>query len=296
MSLDITAEQLDSLIQEIKSEYAVLAKSEEMAKAEMPAAFEEKKEGSKSEKKEESSKEGSKPEASKTEGSKSEMKKDDAVATEPAPEAPDEAPAPDAAPEDAGDVGADQLFDMYSKLDEEQLAMHYMACSKALYSKMDQPDEEAMPEAPVAEEPAAPEAVAPPAAPEAAPAPEASKPSPFGKAEVEELEKLRKENADLKGKTSDLEKKVDEVADTLQKVVSHPSRKAFSGSNFSSNTKPVVVTEEKVLSKSEIMSALNEKARDPKLSEADRSKIYSYSIKPVFNEELKKFLSTSEAK
>ena len=276
---DITVEQLDSFLQEIKNEYAALSKSEKSASD---------KEASKSP---EGSASGS-PEASAS-GSKPEgsLQKDD-LAAKPEPEveaAPEEvAPEAEVAPEEAdpaaegGEMGPDELYEMYCKLDEEQLAMHFMACNKAMYTKMGAPEEEqALPgEAPPME-----------AAPAAAPAPEAEAPPPqFGKAEKDELEKL---NKSLQDKTSDLEKKVEELTETLTKVVNHPSRKAFTGSNFASTVKEDKSNQP--LSKSEVLGKLVDKAKNPKLSDADRAKVesyaYKFSVKPVLSEELSKFLS-----
>lgn len=263
MKIDITEDQIQKLLEEVKIEFAEMKKSEE---------------------------EASKKETSeKSEASESSMKKDFPPEEKPEAEAPAEA-APEGEPEaeapaedpaaEGGEVSPDQLFDMYSKLSDEDLSMHYMAASKALFAKMDAPAEEVAPEGAAPEAPA-PAPAAAPAAPEAPPA--VAKSNKVAEEMLEAFKTVESENKELK-------KKLDELTDTLGKMVSKPARSGFTSGNVI-ETAPEAP---KALTKSQVMSALAKKAQDAALSKEDQEKIVRYSLNPVFTEELSKFLEEKQ--
>jgi len=329
--IDITEEQIQKLLEEVKQEFADMKKAEEAELAKMiasaPAAPKSNKnpvrpagdskpgnpnaklgikdvfgEGSKPKgpamakdsKDEETTKEESSLEKDfgeeKSEGGDAPPAE---AASEDAPPS-EEAPAEEAAPEgdadpaaEGGDVSPDQLFDMYSKLSDEDLSMHYMACSKALFAKMDAPAEEVEAAPPAAPEAAAPAPEAPAAPAEEAPAAKSDKVS---EQVMQSLKKTEQENQELKEEADKLKKKVDELNEVLTKLVSKPARSGLVSGNVI-ETPPEAP---KTLTKSQIMAALAKKAQQPDLSKEDQEKLVRYSLKPVFTEELSKFLEEKQ--
>jgi len=273
MKIDITEDQINKLLEDVKQEFAELQKSEE---AQLAKADEESKKEEKSEKDDSSEKkEGS--EQSMAKDFPPEEKKEEAPA-EVAPEAPASEADPAA---EGGEVSPDQLFDMYGKLSDEDLSMHYMACSKALFGRMDAPAEEEMP-------PAAPEAPAP--SPEPAPAPEVAKSNKVADEMLEAFKTMEGENKVLKDESDALKKKVDELTETLGKLVAKPAKSGFTSGTVIENAPQAP----KTLTKSQVLSALAKKAAEPNLSHEDQGKIVKFSLNPVFTEELSKFLEEKQ--
>jgi hypothetical protein len=199
----------------------------------------------------------------------------------PAEDAP---PAQDAPVEDPGMVsdddsmGPDQLLELYSGLTPEHLAMHWMAASQALFQSMSGEQESAVAQDMGSE-------MAPP---DAAPAGE----PPMAKSEdiknSDEFKSLQKNFEDLKSQNALLEKNLEEMADKLVKKLGMPVLNSVTPDNTISKSE--VPAQEKVLSKSEIVDLLKNKAKDAKLSEADKQKVVRYTMNPVLTPELKEFL------
>jgi len=179
--------------------------------------------------------------------------------------------------EDAG-MSPEQLNELYSALSPEHLAMHWMAASQALFQSMagEQPQE-------VPAEQLAP----PPAA--VAPSPQGM--PPMAKSEVkdsDEFKSLQKNFDTLKEQNDLLEKNLEILTDKLSAKLGMPVQNAVTSDTVISKSETEDVS--KLLSKSEVYDLLKEKAKDQKLSDSDKKKIYKYSVNPVVTQELKDFL------
>jgi len=271
MKVEITEEQINQLLEDVKSEFVALQKSDADA---LIKDFPPKKEEGDSE-----------APAAPAEEAPAEAAPEAEAEGAPADEA---APAPEGDPAAEGGVSPDELYDMYGKLDDETLAMHFMAASKAMHSRMEGGEEEAeMPP----EEGAPPEAEAAPEAPAEEPAA-----PPFGKSEdyvsdevIEAFEHLEAENKSLKDESLALKKKLDELADTMTKFIAKPVRAGFASGSVISE-QPVVETP---MTKSEIIAKLNTKAQTV-LTPVEREQLLKHSLKPVLSDELIKFLETKQ--
>lgn len=194
-----------------------------------------------------------------------------------------EAPAVDAPPQeqvpgqdDAG-MSPEQLNELYCGLSPEHLAMHWMAASQALFQSMsgEQPQQEVAPQM----QPPAP--AAPAQAPQGMPN--------MAKTEVKESDEfktLQKNFDSLKEQNDLLEKNLEILTDKLSAKLGMPVLNAVTSDTVISKSEQPA----RQLSKSEVVSMLNEKAKDQKLSEADKKKIYQYSVNPAVTQELKDFL------
>lgn len=269
MKIDITEEQINQLLEDVKQEFIVLQKSE-AEEAEKLAKAEDKPKEEKEAPAEPAADAPSAPEAP----------------AEAAPEAPAEAPPAQEDPVAQAGVGPDELCDMYSNLSDEDLSMHYMAASKALFSRMsgDQEVEEEAPEMPPQE---AQDAGAPPPAD----APPMAKSEPEISDEViEAFEKLEQENKVIKEESEALKKKLDELADTMSKMIAKPVKSGFvSGSVIES-----VPEAPKPMTQKEVIEKLNKKAQDPSLTNDKREQLIKFSLNPVLTEELVKFLDDNK--
>jgi hypothetical protein len=198
----------------------------------------------------------------------------------PAEEAPVDAP-PDAQPDMVGDdasMGPDDLLQLYSGLTPEHLAMHWMAASQALFQSMSGEQEAA----------AAQDMGAQMAPPESEPA---GVPPMVKSEEVkasEEFKALQKNFDELKSQNSLLEKNLEEMTDKLVKKLGMPVLSSVTSDNTISKSEDAKV--ETVLSKSEVVELLKNKAKDSKLSDADKQKVVRYTMNPVVTPELKEFL------
>ncbi len=291
--LKLTKSELEDILTEVTKEYEEVKKSE-MEKSAAPLAKEES-----STKTEESSKlEPPKAKDPMPEGTQEPVvivkAEGDAppaeeVAEEPAPEmAPEAEVAPEAAPEaevasDDTDMGHEELMQLYSSLTPEHLAMHWLAASQSLFQNMSSGQEEQIEEE-VAPQEAAPEAPAPEApAPEAAP--EEAAP-PFGKSEKDKFQALQKNYDDLKNQNSTLEKSLGEMADKFSKYLGQPVVHGVTADSV------IYKAEEpsKQISKSEVQAMLSEKAKDPKLTAADKQKVIEFSVQPSVTNDMMSFL------
>lgn len=274
-----TVDELDAMLASIVDEVGTLYKSDSLAKA-VP---------------------GDEPDEV-SEGSEGPAAPVEASPEAPAEQPMDAAPAPDASMEQAPaegqemapDMGAqdgaiepapsvDELMAEYSKLDPEQLKMHYLACKGAIMAVMGQGD-------------GAPEAAAPAAAPPVAPVPEASAPpalkgemamkgsrsNPNGGMEKSqkslEIELLKAELKSTKELLASQGQAVDKLVDVLtkpmRKSIKNISEVAFIDKNAEK------VSNAKGLSKDEITARLREKART-NLTKSDRDLINGYSLGQV---------------
>jgi hypothetical protein len=73
-------------------------------------------------------------------------------------------------------------------------------------------------------------------------------------------------------------------------LVSRPATSGFKSGSVIENAPKA----SQKLSKSEILSKLSKKAQDKDLTQDEREKIVSYSLNPVFTEELSKFLEEKQ--
>ncbi len=276
--MDLTKTELEQILNEVTKEFQELVKSEKLSKADMEKS-------AMPMEKEESSKEETKPEAPKAEDSMPEATSDKDVtkaegdmppAVDPVPEVPTEAaPAEDAMVADQ-DASPDQLLSLYSGLSPEHLAQHWMAASQALFQSM---SAEQAPEAPAPVD-AQPAPAVPPDAPDA------SVPSMMKSEDTAEYKKLQKNFSDLKSQNDALEKSLETLSDKLNSVLKTPVKLGVTPEDAFVKSEVV----EQPLSKSEILSALKEKSKDPKLTKDERAKVLEYSFNPVHTAELKQFL------
>ncbi len=296
MKVEITEAQINQLLEDVKLEFVALQKSDADALEALKKEFPPKKE------------EAPADAPAESEAPASETPAEAApAADEGAPPADDSSPAPDADPAQGG-VSPEELHSMYEKLSDEDLAQHYVAASKAMFGRMSGGPES--PDMPGAEGGAPDGAPAPDAASEAPaeaapaadegapPADDKPEPPPFGKSEdlmvsdevIEAFEHLESENKTLKDESEALKKKLDELAETMTKLIAKPVRAGFaSGSVIESAPQPIAP-----LSKSEIVAKLNVKAQDPTLTVVEREQVLKYSMNPVLSDELSKFLETKQ--
>ena len=271
MKIDITEEQITQLLEDVKQEFVALQKSESEDAEKLAKA-------------DDGPPEDDKPAEAAPEAPAAQ----EAAPAGPVDDAPPEAPAVDLVVE-AG-VSPEDLSSMYSKLSDEDLSMHYMACSKALFSRMNgEGDAEEAPPAPGADMPqeAAPEAPAAPAADEGDPMMDKS--HDISDEIAEAFAHLESENKTLRDESDALKKKLDELAETMTKLVARPVRSGFtSGSVIEAAPKSP-----EPLTKSEVIAKLNEKAKG-QLSVPDREKLIKFSLNPVLTEELSKFLEENK--
>lgn len=204
-------------------------------------------------------------------------------------EAPGEAPGADPAM-DQGPLDPESLKAEYAQLPPEELKMHYVAAKAALFELMGQG---AGPDAGAGAPPGAGAGAPPP--PMAPPGPEASASAPALKAELkaspgnggdalkvkksenDELEALKKSNAEMNDMLAVLAKAVE------SKLV--VERKAVTGVN--AITKPAdAPTDVSTLSKSEIAARINKHAMSPLTKNEDRDLINAYLCKEVSVEKI----------
>ncbi len=287
--LKLTKSELEDILTEVTKEYEEVKKSE-MEKSAAPMAKEES-----STKTEESSKaeppkaKDPMPEGTqepvvivKAEGDAPPMEEAPAEEAGPAVEAAPEV-APEAAPEaevasDDADMGHEELMQLYSSLTPEHLAMHWLAASQSLFQNMSSGQEGQLEEEVVTE--TAPEAPAVEAAPEAAP----EEAPAFGKSEA--FKTLQKNYDDLKNQNSTLEKSLGDMADKFSKFLGQPVIHGITADSA------IYKAEEptKQITKSEVQALLSEKAKDPKLTAADKQKVVEYSIQPSVTNDMMSFL------
>ena len=292
-------EQLDSMLASVASELTDMLKSESaaLAKGAKEDAPAEESEGSEGPAKpEESSADAGPPAEASAPAEGSAPPPPEASAPEASPEQSAAAMAPEGSPEHEGgeiepQASVEALLPEYMKLDPEALKMHYLACKQALMTQMGQ----AQGAAPEASAPAAP----PPAAP---PGPEASAPmamgemsgkkvvlgdangnggkieaGKMGKSEGDardvEIAALKKNQAEQEEALGKLVKAVETVLQPVRKSVKNLSDMRFIQRAEEPKASPVAQ-----LSKKEITAKLREKARDSKLSKADKELISSYAL------------------
>jgi len=212
------------------------------------------------------------------------------------PEASAAAAAPEGSPQhEGGEIEpaptVEALQAEYSKLDPEALKMHFLACKQALMAVMGA-EEGAGAGAPPPEASAPPAGAPPPPAPPAGGAPMAmgeksgkkvvlgDEAGNGGKIEAGKLGKAEAEVADLKKQVADQNEALGKLAKAVE-VALTPVRKSVKGVSdlrFVARTEEPKTSPVAALSKKEITAKLREKARDSKLSKADKDLISSYAV------------------
>lgn len=276
MAIELDEKELETLLTEVQG-VVNAAVSEDLAKSEdkaedkkeeeakevekcgemLPVKKEEEKPEAKEEAKEEEKKDMEKAEEpaeskEEKEEAKEEMKKDEL----PAEEKPAEEPAPEA-PEAQEEEGEEDLDAKLAALDDDKLKHLYMACKKALFSRMSAQEEEAP--APAPEAPAAPE---------------------MEKAEEKAEDKKEEEKEELKEmKKSEEFVELQAQNELLQKaltLLATPLRKGITGiSQVAPAKEEKDVTK---MSKSEVIEVLNDKAAQENLKKSDRELINGYCL------------------
>ena len=292
--MDISKEELQKILDGVTEEFSSLMKAEETANTIAKA--------------DEDSKKSEPPKADDADPvakDKGEAKEASTAGEAPAKEAAaSEAPPPEGTLADAPDAGAkgegeaeagapamggedmdpDQLCEMFMQLSPDQLAMYWMAASKAMFHQVHAHEGEEAIDAVEGAEPMVPEAS------EAAEmGGEAQSPPPFAKSVKDDAEykSVVKKNADLEAQVAKLEKQANETSESLAKFLSLPNHKGFASGNVIAKSE---TSEMKVLTKSDVVEMLNEKARDASLTAIDRKKLMSFTMNPVLTPELKTFL------
>jgi len=92
----------------------------------------------------------------------------------------------------------------------------------------------------------------------------------------------------LKKEVESLKSQVSTLTKSLEKISSKAQSQAMTGNNFLAKSEHVV---EKTWKRDELIKKLNEKAKDPSLSNEDRLKITKYSLNLKLDDELKAFLN-----
>jgi hypothetical protein len=269
MAIELDEKELETLLTEVQGAVSALA-SEDLAKSEkaddkeeeakevekcgevLPVKKEEEKPEAKEEAKEEMEKAEEPSKEEKEEDKKEEMKKDEPPAEEkPAEEPAPEAPAEDAAPEEDLDA-------KLSALDDDKLKHLYMACKKALFSRM------SANEAPAPEAPEAP-----------APAPEMEKAEEPAKEEKEEDKKEELKDMKKSEEFNELQAQ-NELLHKALTLLATPLRKGITGI---SQVAPAKAEKDVTkMSKSEVIETLNEKAFQADLKKSDRELINGYCL------------------
>lgn len=271
MTIELDEKELENLLTEVQGVVAAAA-SEDLAKSEKEEAKEEKEEAKdvekcgemlpvkKEEEKPEAKEEPKKEEAEEKPEAKEEPKEEAKQEVEKNDEPPaEEKPAEEPAPEAPAEEPEQDLDAKLSALDDDKLKHLYMACKKALFSRMasqEQPAQEPAPEAPAA-------------------APEA----PVAKAEEAAEEKEEEKDEPKEMKKSEEASELQLQNELLQKaltLLATPLRKGITGiSQVAPVKEEVDVTK---LSKAEVIEKLNEKAFQPDLKKSDRELINGYCL------------------
>ncbi len=102
-----------------------------------------------------------------------------------------------------------------------------------------------------------------------------------------EFKALKKNFDDLKAQNDLLEKNLENLTDKLTAKLRLPASNGITSDNAISKSETEVA---QPLSKSEVLDLLKSKAKENKLTDSDKQKIYHFSVNPTVTDELKKFL------
>ena len=204
---------------------------------------------------------------------------------------------------DQGQINPDQLVAEYSKLGIEDLKMHYYALKQVLFQMTAAAGDDgsapagAAPDASASAGPAAPppgpaDGSAPAIKTEVPAGDKLSSPGPHnGEDPLKVVHKSESEKA-VEERLAKTEEAVKGLVAALKVAIETPLRKSV---QFTADLKPTApaAKDPATMSREEIRAALKEKAKDTKLSKADRELITGYDLKTVTVDKIKHLLPKS---